>query len=56
MRIVFFDKKKETYEVVENATHMHMDYIKNKKCHVIYTEDGVKYFFCSDYSLHKIDT
>ena len=55
MRIVFFDKKRCTYEAVENAHHMHIDYIDKKKCFAVYTEDGLKLFPCRDFDLHKID-
>lgn len=55
MRIVFFDKKAETYKAIENVTHMHIDYIKNRKCYVFYTEEGIKYLPYSGYDLHKID-
>lgn len=59
MRVVFFDKKKETYEVVENATHMHVDiYLEGKrnKVFVVYTESAeVKFFPSKHYDLHKID-
>ena len=58
MRVVFFDKKKETYEVVENVTHMHVDdllYGKRRKVFALYTEDGIKTFPCCEYNLHKVD-
>ena len=59
MRVVFFDKKRETYEVVENVTHMHVDpYLdaKRNKVFVLYTEKGVvKFLPCRDFDLHKVD-
>ena len=58
MRVVFFDKKKETYEVVDKVSHMHIDPYwvkKRKKVFVLYTEEGVKFFPCCEYDLHKVD-
>lgn len=58
MRIVFFDKKNETYEAVDKVYHMHIDYNfegKRKKIFVLYTEEGIKFFPCCEYDLHKID-
>jgi hypothetical protein len=55
IRVVFFDKKKETYEVVNNVTHMHTDFLNRKNVFVLYTEEGIKLFPRSQYTLHKID-
>ena len=55
MRIVFIDKKKETYEIVENVIHMHIDYISGKKRYVMYMEDDIKFLLYSNYNLCKID-
>lgn len=55
MRIVFFDKIKETYEAIDNVTHMHIDYINNRKCWVLYTDLEIKFFRYSDYTFHRID-
>lgn len=55
MRVVFFDKKAETYEDVDKVTHLHTDFINNRNVFVLYTEDGIKLMPCSYYRLHKID-
>lgn len=58
MRVVFFDKKKETYEAIDNVSHMHADYNlegNRKKVFVLYTDEGIKIFPCCEYNFHKID-
>lgn len=58
MRVVFFDKKKVIYEAVDDVSHMHIDcYLegKRKKVFVLYTEEGIKFFPCCEYDLHKVD-
>ena len=56
MRVVFFVKKKYTYESVENVTHMHFDNFGKGNCYVVYTaEEGIKFFYTRDYAFHKID-
>lgn len=58
MRIVFFDKKKETYKAIDNVSHMHIDYnfeCRRKKVFVLYTEKGVSFIPCCEFDLYKID-
>lgn len=55
MKVVFFNKQRETFEVVENVTHLHIDKHLKKKSFVLYTNDGIKYYICTVYDLHKID-
>lgn len=55
MRVVFLDKKRYTYEAIESVTHFHIDHLNNRKCFVLYTEDGIKTMPCSGYDLHKVD-
>ena len=58
MRVVFLDKARFTYEVVDKVTHLHIDdgLTDRKHYFVLYTEDGIKMYPCRHYSLHKIDT
>lgn len=58
MRVVFFDKKKETYEAIDNVSHMHLDpyfEAKRKKIYVLYTDKGIKFFPCCEYDFYKVD-
>lgn len=55
MRVVFFDKKAETYEAIENVAHMHVDLSLRPQAYALYTDDGIKLLPLSKYRLHKVD-
>lgn len=55
MRVVFFDKKAETYEAIENVVHMHVDLNLRPQAYALYTDDGLKLYPLSYYRLHKVD-
>mgnify|MGYP006932860187 CR=1 FL=1 len=59
MRVVFFNKKSETYDCF-NCSHFHIDFVQlyrdyRIKCFVLYTENGIINIPCCDYELHKVD-
>lgn len=58
MKIVFYDRERETYERVEGVRRLSMDYRKKDgrlcKVWIVHTDDGWKTYMCKKYELDRV--
>lgn len=60
MRVVLFNKQKESYDVFEKVIQIRVDFVKvcrdyRVKCYILITDLGTYNLPFCEYDLHKID-